>query len=54
MVSATLVVNLPDPDTKTGTDVVIWDGQCIFCRQQVLARNPDWTGRLSSEPSDDA
>lgn len=48
MVSAALVANLPDPDTTTGTDVVIWDGQCIFCRQQVLRlRSLDWTGRLS-------
>ena len=26
---------LPDPDEKTGTDVVIYDGDCNFCRGQV-------------------
>jgi predicted DCC family thiol-disulfide oxidoreductase YuxK len=28
--------------------VVIWDGQCNFCRQQVVRlRKLDWTGRLT-------
>ena len=26
---------LPDPDTLTGADVVIYDGECNFCRKQV-------------------
>jgi predicted DCC family thiol-disulfide oxidoreductase YuxK len=26
---------LPDPDTVTDADVVIYDGQCNFCRAQV-------------------
>lgn len=39
---------LPDPDRSPGTDVVLWDGQCNFCRQQVMRlRSFDWTGRLS-------
>lgn len=28
-------VNLIDPDSKPGCDVVIWDGECNFCRSQV-------------------
>ena len=27
--------NLPDPDTLTDADVVIYDGQCNFCRASV-------------------
>ncbi|MEZ6133919.1 MAG: DUF393 domain-containing protein [Pirellulaceae bacterium] len=27
---------LPDPDTKPACDVVVWDGKCNFCREQVL------------------
>lgn len=27
--------NLPDPDTLSDADVVIYDGQCNFCRAQV-------------------
>jgi predicted DCC family thiol-disulfide oxidoreductase YuxK len=41
--------NLTDPDQKTTTDVVIFDGECNFCRSQVerLSRL-DWFGnRLS-------
>ncbi|MGB0595083.1 MAG: thiol-disulfide oxidoreductase DCC family protein [Rubripirellula sp.] len=26
---------LPDPDTASGVDVVIYDGQCNFCQSQV-------------------
>jgi predicted DCC family thiol-disulfide oxidoreductase YuxK len=43
-------VTLPDPDQHSGRagDVVIWDGQCNFCRQQVMRlRSLDWSGRLS-------
>ena len=40
-------VNLPDPDDHAG-DVVIWDGHCSFCRQQVnRLHRMDWTGKLS-------
>lgn len=28
-------LDLPDPDDHPDRDVVIWDGKCIFCRQQV-------------------
>ena len=28
-------VPLPDPDTLSGVDVVIYDGHCNFCRSQV-------------------
>lgn len=41
--------DLPDPDTLSGSDVVIFDGECNFCRRQVtnLCRL-DWGGnRLS-------
>ncbi|TWU44022.1 hypothetical protein Q31b_15570 [Novipirellula aureliae] len=27
--------DLPDPDSATGSDVVIYDGECNFCRSQV-------------------
>ena len=38
--------NLPDPDEVPGADVVIYDGQCNFCRQQVQhLRRWDWGGR---------
>lgn len=39
---------LPDPDERPGTDVVLWDGECNFCRKQVSRlRALDWRGRLS-------
>ncbi len=40
---------LPDPDGVTDTDVVIYDGECNFCRSQVnRLRSFDWFGpRLS-------
>ena len=39
--------DLPDPDQHPG-DVVIWDGHCNFCRQQVTRlRGLDWTRQLS-------
>ncbi len=39
---------LPDPEHRLGSYVVIWDGQCNFCRAQVerLARF-DWFSQLS-------
>lgn len=41
-------MQLPDPESKAGADVVIWDGKCRFCRQQVerLARFDFW-GKLA-------
>lgn len=40
--------SLPDPDDAVGSDVVIWDGQCNFCRSQVeRLRSLDWRGQLS-------
>ena len=37
---------LPDPDTLTDADVVIYDGQCNFCRSQVRnLKRLDWGGR---------
>lgn len=45
MVEAT---SLPDPELFPDRDVVIWDGQCNFCRSQVQRlRQLDWRGRLS-------
>ncbi|QDT02427.1 hypothetical protein K227x_08030 [Rubripirellula lacrimiformis] len=40
---------LPDPDTRSGSDVVIFDGKCNFCRSQVklLSRMDCCGGRLS-------
>ena len=38
--------DLPDPDASPNTDVVIFDGQCRFCRRQVgLLRRFDVRGR---------
>lgn len=39
----------PDPDASPGTDVVIYDGECNFCKAQVhRLRSMDWFGpRLS-------
>ena len=37
--------NLPDPDAITSADVVIYDGECNFCRSQVRTlRRLDWGG----------
>ena len=37
---------LPDPDALTNADVVIYDGQCNFCRSQVRnLRRFDWGGK---------
>ncbi|MCC6512146.1 MAG: DUF393 domain-containing protein [Pirellulaceae bacterium] len=39
---------LPDPDKNTGRDIVIWDGQCNFCRSLVMRLfRLDWTSRLA-------
>ena len=41
-------LDLPDPDELTAADVVIYDGQCNFCRSQVgHLRRLDRTGRLA-------
>ncbi|QDS94973.1 hypothetical protein FF011L_37570 [Roseimaritima multifibrata] len=45
---AAVVKPLPDPDDAPGTDVVIFDGQCRFCRAQVeRLQRFDRGGRLS-------
>ncbi len=39
---------LPDPDQFPDRNVVIWDGQCVFCRSQVHRLYAlDWTRRLA-------
>jgi predicted DCC family thiol-disulfide oxidoreductase YuxK len=39
---------LPDPDEHPSTEVVVWDGHCVFCRKQVTRlRELDWQNRLS-------
>jgi predicted DCC family thiol-disulfide oxidoreductase YuxK len=38
---------LPDPSEKPGCDVVIWDGQCNFCRTQVRRLHSLDSGRLA-------
>lgn len=41
-------VDLPDPDDHGSTDVVIWDGECNFCRSQVeRLRRFDSANRLT-------
>ncbi len=43
-------LRLPDPDSPSGDrrGVLIYDGQCNFCRGSVeLLRKFDWTGRLA-------
>ena len=41
--------DLPDPDALPGSDVVIFDGQCNFCRAQVTRlRRLDWSGKRLS------
>lgn len=40
--------DLTDPDARPGCDVVVWDGQCNFCRSQVeRLRALDWYNRLT-------
>lgn len=40
-------IQLPDPETLPNSDIVIWDGQCNFCRSQV-ERLFHWdSGKLS-------
>jgi len=41
-------LDLPDPDQVPNREVVIWDGQCNFCRSQVeRLRWLDWRNQLS-------
>jgi len=48
MGSEPLTKTLPDPTQRPEACVVIWDGQCRFCRQQVERLSGwDWTGQLS-------
>lgn len=45
----TLSVDLPDPDALPSGDVVIFDGECNFCRSQVSKLHRlDWGGRRLS------
>lgn len=38
----------PDSDRGSGREVLIYDGQCNFCRASVKSlRKLDWTGRLA-------
>lgn len=38
----------PDSDPGSGREVLIYDGQCNFCRASVKSlRKLDWTGRLA-------
>lgn len=42
------VTGLADPQERPNADVVIWDGKCNFCRQQVERLNRfDFAGRLA-------
>ncbi|MFO0819631.1 MAG: DUF393 domain-containing protein [Pirellulales bacterium] len=39
---------LPDPDSRANTDVVLYDGHCLFCQRQVKRLHGfDFGGRLS-------
>ncbi|QDV65595.1 thiol-disulfide oxidoreductase DCC family protein [Crateriforma conspicua] len=41
-------IDLPDPDSMESSDVVIYDGQCNFCRAQVQRLHRlDLSGRLT-------
>lgn len=43
------VKGLPDPDAAPNTDVVIYDGECNFCKSQVARlRSLDWFGQRLS------
>ena len=44
----TTPLSLPDPRETSSRDVMIFDGQCKFCRKQVArVRALDWGNRLS-------
>ena len=46
--TTTAPLALPDPRSAAGTDVVIYDGHCKFCRKQVVRVHAfDWGHRLS-------
>jgi predicted DCC family thiol-disulfide oxidoreductase YuxK len=48
MARANQTNDLPDPDQRPGSDVVLWDGECNFCRKQVnRLRALDLRSRLS-------
>lgn len=41
-----MTLDLPDPDHLNDADVVIYDGECNFCRSQVKRlRRLDWGGK---------
>ncbi|RMF42100.1 MAG: DUF393 domain-containing protein [Planctomycetota bacterium] len=42
-----LAADLPDPDAHPQRDIVIWDGRCRFCRQQVERLEKFSGGRLA-------
>jgi predicted DCC family thiol-disulfide oxidoreductase YuxK len=41
------ILNLPGPETLANADVVIWDGQCNFCRAQVERLHRMDSGKLT-------
>lgn len=47
MKSALANVVLPDPANRPVSDVVIWDGECNFCRSQVERLHRLDSGRLT-------
>ncbi len=40
-------ITLPDPADQPGSDIVIWDGKCNFCRSQVERLRWLDSGRLA-------
>lgn len=44
---ANSTIDLPDPAALPGSDLVIWDGECNFCRSQVERLNKWDSGKLS-------
>lgn len=47
MLKTTTQITLPDPAQMPSSDIVIWDGQCNFCKSQV-ERLASWdSGKLS-------
>ncbi len=43
-----MTTDLPDPGDQPGSPVVVYDGQCNFCRAGVRRlRKLDWTGKLT-------
>ncbi len=40
-------MHLPDPNELPGSDIVIWDGKCNFCRRQVERLRGMDSGKLA-------